>query len=32
MELHGAIIYTTKMSKPVTGSHVSDAVYMYPVN
>jgi hypothetical protein len=31
-ELHRAIIYTTKMSKQVTKSHVRDAVYMYPVN
>jgi hypothetical protein len=32
MELHGAIIYTTKMSKQVTKSQVRDAVHMYPVN
>jgi hypothetical protein len=32
MELHRAIIYTTKMSKQVTKSHVRDAVQMYPVN
>jgi hypothetical protein len=32
MELHRAIIYTTKMSKQVTKSHVRDAVHMYPVN
>jgi hypothetical protein len=31
-ELHKAIIYTTKMSKLVTKSHVRDAVHMYPVN
>jgi hypothetical protein len=30
MELHGAIIYTTKMSKQVTKSQVRDAVHMYP--
>jgi hypothetical protein len=32
MELHRAIIYTTKMSKQVTESHVRDAVHMYSVN
>jgi hypothetical protein len=32
MELHRAIIYTTKMSKQVTKSHVRDAVHMYFVN
>jgi hypothetical protein len=32
MELHRTIIYTTKMSKQVTKSHVRDAVHMYPVN
>jgi hypothetical protein len=31
-ELHRAIIYTTKMSKQVTKSHVRDAVHMYSVN
>jgi hypothetical protein len=31
-ELHRAIIYTTKMGKQVTKSHVRDAVHMYPVN
>jgi hypothetical protein len=31
-ELHRAIIYTTKMSKQVTKSHVRDAVHMYLVN
>jgi hypothetical protein len=31
-ELHRAIIYTTKMSKRVTKSHVRDTVHMYPVN
>jgi hypothetical protein len=29
VELHGASIYTTKMSKQVTKSHVGDAVHMY---
>jgi hypothetical protein len=32
MELHRAIIYTTKMNKQVTKCHVRDAVHMYPVN
>jgi hypothetical protein len=32
MELHRAIIYTAKMSKQATKSHVRDAVHMYPVN
>jgi recombinational DNA repair protein RecR len=32
VELHRAIIYTTKMSKQVTKSHVRDAVLMYSVN
>jgi hypothetical protein len=32
MELHRAIIYTTKMSKQVVKSHVRDAVHMYSVN
>jgi hypothetical protein len=32
MELHGAIIYTTKMSKRVTKSHVGYAVHLYSVN
>ena len=32
MELHRATIYTTKMSKQVTKSHVRDAVHMYDVN
>jgi hypothetical protein len=32
MELHRAIIYTTKMSKQVTKCHVRDAVHMYVVN
>jgi hypothetical protein len=32
MELHRAFIYTTKMSKQLTKSHVTDAVHMYPVN
>jgi hypothetical protein len=32
VELHRAIIYTTKMSKQVTKSHVRDAVHMYSVN
>jgi hypothetical protein len=32
MELHRASIYTTKMSKQVTKSHVRDAVHMYTVN
>jgi hypothetical protein len=31
MELHRAIIYTTKMSKQVTKSHVRDTVHIYPV-
>jgi hypothetical protein len=31
-ELQRAIIYTTKMSKQVTQSHVRDAVHMYLVN
>jgi hypothetical protein len=31
-ELCRAIIYTTKMSKRMTKSHMRDAVYMYPVN
>jgi len=31
-ELHRAIIYTTKMSKQVTKSHVRDTVYMYNIN
>jgi hypothetical protein len=32
MELHRAIIYTTKISKQVTKSHARDAVHMYSVN
>jgi hypothetical protein len=31
-ELQRAIIFTTKMSKQVTKSHVRDAVHMYLVN
>jgi hypothetical protein len=31
-ELHRAIIYTTRMSKQVTKSHVRDTVHMYLVN
>jgi hypothetical protein len=31
-ELQRAIIYTNKMSKQVTKSHVRDAVHMYLVN
>jgi hypothetical protein len=31
-ELQGAIIYTTKMSKQVTKSHVRDTFHMYRVN
>jgi hypothetical protein len=32
VELHRAIIYTTKMSKQVTKSHARDTVHMYTVN
>jgi hypothetical protein len=32
MELHRAIIYTTKMNKQVMKNDVRDAVHMYPVN
>jgi hypothetical protein len=32
LELQRAIIYTTKMSKQITKSHVRDAVPMYSVN
>ena len=32
IELHRAIIYTTKMSKQVMRSYVIDAVHMYLVN
>jgi hypothetical protein len=31
-ELHGAMIYTTKMSKQVTKSHVRMQFTVYPVN
>jgi hypothetical protein len=31
-ELQRAIIYTNKMSKQVTKSHLRDAVHMYLVN
>jgi hypothetical protein len=31
MELHRAIIYTTKMSKQVTKSQVRNTVHIYPV-
>jgi hypothetical protein len=31
-ELEGEIIYTTKMSKQVTKSHMRDGVHMYLVN
>jgi hypothetical protein len=30
MELHGVIIYTTKMSKQVTKTHARDAVHGVP--
>jgi hypothetical protein len=30
IELHRAIIYTTKMSQQITNYDVTDAVHMYP--
>jgi hypothetical protein len=30
IELHRAIIYTTKMSQQITKCDVTDAVHMYP--